>query len=145
MSPRRVGAVLTAVVLLAGPTACGDQEADYCAALKKHQSIFSDDGTGESLVENLSALTEISDDAPDDLSDEWQVFLGALGELRDKITAAGVKPADIVGGVRPDSVSEADWAEIKAAANELASPTVADALTGIDQQAKDVCKLQLGL
>ncbi|MCW2755606.1 MAG: hypothetical protein JWQ32_3017, partial [Marmoricola sp.] len=56
-----------------------------------------------------------------------------------------VKPGDISGGKPPSGVSDAQWDAIKNAANGLSAPAVDDALEGIGQQARDVCKLQLGL
>jgi hypothetical protein len=144
-SRRRVALVLSFCALLALPVACGDEEAKYCEMLGKHRTAFADDGSGQTLIAGLSAFKEIAKAAPDDLTDEWQVFLDALETLDQKLDAADIKPTDVVEGKQPEGVSDADWAAVQAAANNLGTPAVADALNGIDQQGKDVCKVQLGL
>ncbi|MFL6061208.1 MAG: hypothetical protein ACJ72E_08255 [Marmoricola sp.] len=145
--PVRGGAcavVLAALVLLAA--GCGkDQEQTYCDALHAKQTIFADDDSGQGFLPHLADLRALAKKAPDDLTDEWQVFLDALGDLSTAISSAGVKASDIVGGKQPAGVSDAQWAAIRAAANGLGSDSVAEALDGIDQEARDVCQLQLGL
>jgi hypothetical protein len=42
-------------------------------------------------------------------------------------------------------VSKAELQRIRAAATELASPDVVKAASGIEQQARDVCKVNIGL
>jgi len=139
--------VLALVVVLALlPTACGgSSESDYCAALKADQTIFADDGTGLELITNLPRLEKLAASAPDDLGDEWQTFVTALEALRDAVRAAGLQPRDFVDGQPPAGTSAAARKAIAEAANELATEDVVNAATGIEQQAKDVCKLQLGL
>ena len=138
--------VLTVLVLAVLPTGCGGtSEADYCAALKSDQTIFADDGTGLELITNLPRLEKLAADAPDDLDDEWQTFTAALESLRDAIRKAGLQPKDFVDGQPPANASATARTAVAAAANELASEDVVTAATGIEQQAKDVCKLQLGL
>ncbi|MGO4257496.1 hypothetical protein [Marmoricola sp. RAF53] len=134
-----------AVAVLLGATGCGDETQAYCDALKKDQHLFSDSGSGLELIDNLPELERLARKAPSDLDDEWQTVIGALEALRDAVRAAGVSPDDFANGAPPASLSAADKAAVAAAANEIASPDVVDALNGIDQQAKDVCKIQLGL
>ncbi len=142
---RRVGVGLAVTALLLTATSCGDDDGDYCGALTSNQTLFAEDGTGQELITKISNLADLAEKAPDDLADEWQVFLGALEALDGAIKDAGLDAADIVGGVRPAGVSDEEWTAIKSAADALAAAGVADALSGIDQQAKDVCKVQLGL
>ena len=54
-------------------------------------------------------------------------------------------PSDFVDGQAPAGLSAETRTRIAQAANELASEDVVTAADGIEQQAKDVCKLQLGL
>jgi len=140
----RVLAVAAVLVLL--PTGCGGtSENAYCAALKSDQTIFADDGTGLALITNLPKLLKLEAQAPDDLDDEWQTFTSSLESLRDAIAAAGLKPGDFVDGKPPAGTTAAARTAIAQAANELSDDDVVTAATGIEQQAKDVCKLQLGL
>lgn len=144
MTKRSIAAAV--VLALLGLTGCGsDSESAYCDALETNQSVFADDGTGLELIVNLPKLRVLEADAPDDLDDEWQTVLGALDALNDAITKAGVKPQDFAGGQPPAGLSTEDRARIAAAASEVAAEDVVEALTGIDQQARDVCKVQLGL
>ncbi|MCZ4500473.1 MAG: hypothetical protein JWQ74_3028 [Marmoricola sp.] len=139
---RLVLACGTALLLLA-PLACGNQYDDYCAALKKDAQIFSSDGVGNLLIADLPKLQALGAKAPDDLQDEWQTFLTGLGGLSKALAAAGVKAGEF-SGTRPADVTDAEWSAIQIAANNASSDDVAAASDGIDQQARDVCKLQLG-
>lgn len=122
-----------------------DSGPDYCAELGSAQGVFADDGTGRQLVADLPTYRRLGDAAPDDLGDEWQVLVGAITSLRDAIADAGITPGDYVDGEPPAGLSAADTAAIQAAASALSSPDVVAAAGGIDQQARDVCKIQLGL
>lgn len=141
----RLAGPLALVSVLACVAGCGNESQAYCGALKRDQEIFSDDGTGLQLIDNLPRLRVLADKAPSDLADEWQTALGALDALDQAIVHAGVKPSDFQNGAPPASLGATDKAAIAAAASEIASPDVVDAFNGIDQQAKDVCHLQLGL
>lgn len=142
-----VATVLLAVLGFAG-SGCGDEEAGYCQALSADQELFAqmqDDTSGLALLEHRSALHRLADKAPDDLSDEWQTFLGAVDAFAQTLDDLGVKPGDFVDGRAPAGLSETERARIASAASELSSDDVVAAANGIEQQAKDVCKLQLGL
>ncbi len=134
-----VGGVGTGLVLIF------DRDSDYCADLASAQGIFADDGTGRQLVADLPTYRKLAASAPDDLGDEWQVLVGAISSLGDAIAGAGIKADDYVNGEPPSGLPAADRAAIKAAATALSSPDVVAAAAGIDQQARDVCKIQLGL
>jgi hypothetical protein len=150
MRPRRsrVGAAVLGAVLLLLPQACGGGENGYCAAMSADQKLFAqmeDDPSGVGLLAHRGTLHDLGDRAPDDLTDEWQTFLGALDAFAKTLDQAGVKPGDFVDGRPPTGLSAAQRSRIASAASELASPDVVEAADGIEQQAKDVCKLQLGL
>jgi hypothetical protein len=150
MRPRRssVGTAVLGAVLLLLPQACGGGESGYCSAMSADQKLFAqmeDDPSGVGLLAHRDALHDLGDRAPDDLSDEWQTFLGALDAFAKTLDQAGVKPGDFVDGRPPAGLGEVERSRIANAASELASPDVVEAADGIEQQAKDVCKLQLGL
>lgn len=135
-------------MLLLAPQACGDDEAGYCSALSSRQQLFAEmqaDPSGLGLLKDRTMLHDLGDKAPDDLRDEWQTFLGALDAFAKTLDQTGVAPGDFVDGKPPDGLSTADRTRIAAAASELSSADVVAAASGIEQQAKDVCKLQLGL
>jgi hypothetical protein len=140
--------VLVVATLLGSLTACGDPAEAYCSALQSDQKLFAamqDDTTGLALLRHRAALHDLADKAPDDLTDEWQTFLGAVDAFAATLSEVGVKPDDFVDGKTPAGLSEADHTRIVNAANELSSDDVVEAANGIEQQAKDVCKVQLGL
>lgn len=149
MTLRGVGAAVLASALLVGLVGCGeDSEEAYCKAVKSEQEKFAEmqsDVSGLGLLEGLPTLRRLSAKAPDDLRDEWQTFLGALDAFSETLDEVGVEPTDFVDGKPPVGLSAAERTRIADAANELSSPDVVDAADGIEQQAKDVCKLQLGL
>lgn len=138
-------ALVLALGLLGG---CGNQEEDYCQALEADQEAFAamqQDTSGLGLLRQRPLLQRLADNAPDDLADEWQTLTGALDAFSDTLEEVGVDPEDFEAGTPPDSLSDADRSRIEEAADELSSADVVAAANGIEQQAKDVCKLQLGL
>jgi hypothetical protein len=148
MRPGRLPAAVAVAVLLLATTSCGDKEAGYCKALSSDQKLFAEmdeDASGLGLLSHRSDLHRLADKAPDDLDDEWQTFLGAVDAFAATLHELGVKPADFVDGKPPAGLSPSDRTRIANAASELSSQDVVVAANGIEQQAKDVCKLQLGL
>jgi hypothetical protein len=144
---RLVTAVLVGALAF-GVAGCGDKGKSYCAALKGDQEMFSemqDDTSGLGLLEHRSTFHKLGDKAPDDLADEWQTFNGAIDAFAQALDETGVEPGDFVNGQPPAGLSAADRTRIANAASELSSADVVEAANGIEQQAKDVCKLQLGL
>ncbi len=144
--------VFGATLVLAGrmPLAgCGEDSVDgYCAALKADQKQIAEmieSPSSTSLLSNLPLLRGLAEKAPDDLEDEWQAFVGAIEGLEEALDDADVKPSDFEDGKPPAGVSAADRQAIAAAATRITTDEVAAAATGIDQQARDVCKLNLGL
>jgi hypothetical protein len=150
MSRGRRTAVAAAVLtlLLGALVGCGGSENSYCGALKSDQQMFAemqDDTSGLALLRHRSALHHLADQAPDDLSDEWQTFLGAIDAFARTLDEARIKPDDFVDGQAPPGLDAQTRTRIANAASELAADDVVEAANGIEQQAKDVCKLQLGL
>ena len=141
-------AVLTAL-LVAGVSGCGgSQEDHYCAALSSDREEFAamvGDGSPTALVTHLPMLERLAAKAPDDLSDEWQAFLTPIRGLDDALHRAGVKPSDYHDGKPPAGLSAADTEAITQAADKLSAAGTVDAATGIDQEARDVCKINLGI
>ena len=121
---------------------------DYCSDLRGDQKEIADmieSDSPSSLLSHLPMLHDLADKSPDDLDDEWQVFLSALDSLEKAIKEAGVKPSDFQDGKPPAGLSAADRQAIADAANQIRSDEVVQAASGIEQQARDVCKVNLGL
>ena len=145
---RRLAATVLTLALSVTLCGCGDQEEQYCDALRKDRTrideIINASG-GDALLEGLPVFRDLADEAPDDLTDEWQTFLNALEGLQDALRDAGVKPSEFRDGKIPASVTGDDRRTIAAAADTLSSPPVVSAVSGIETQGRDVCKVNLGL
>ena len=90
-------------------------------------------------------LHDLAEKSPRDLTDEWQVFLRALDDLDQAIKDAGVKPSDFEDGKPPAGLSAAETKAITDAASRIRTDDVVQASSGIEQQGRDVCKVNLGL
>ena len=124
----------------------GDPQADYCARLQRDQQVFADlaDATTPAPGHRTRYFRDLAAQAPEDLTDEWQTFLNAVQGLADALRRAGVAPADFRGGKPPAGLRRGGKA-IRDAADVLSSDEVVSAASGIEQQARDVCKLNLGI
>ena len=144
---RRLAAVVAAVMLFS-LTGCGDPMEDYCSQLREDRKEFAEmleSSSSSALIGNLPMLRELSEKSPDDLSDEWRIFLDAIEDLDQAIERAGVKPSDFDDGKAPAGLSTGEKKAIAEAAGQMTTEEVITAATGIEQQARDVCKVNLGL
>lgn len=145
---RWVATGAAAVLLLGALAGCGSSGEDYCQLLEAEQERFAEmqeDSSGLGLLTQRPLLARLADKAPDDLRDEWKTLLGALDAFSGTLEEAGVEPGDFVDGEPPAGLSAEQRELIAEAADDLAALEVVEAANGIEQQAKDVCKLQLGL
>jgi hypothetical protein len=136
----RVAAVLLAAALLV--SGCADQQEKYCDAVQEHQQELGEvlgGGSADALLKALPIFRDLADEAPDDIRDEWRTVIDALEGLEDALEDAGVDPATYDRDHPPEGLSQADKDAIDAAARELTSERTVTALSGVDQQAKDVC------
>jgi hypothetical protein len=137
--------VVTLLLALAG---CGDPIEDYCSQLKQDRKQFAemlDSSSSSALLGNLPMLRDLAEKSPDDLADDWQTYLSAVEGLDDAIKDAGAKPSDFDGGKPPAGLSKADQKAIAEAASQITTQDVIDAASNIEQEARDVCKVNLGL
>ncbi|HEX7738792.1 MAG TPA: hypothetical protein VF426_04005 [Marmoricola sp.] len=160
MLPERLRSAAAAAVLgaaLLATTACGNPVHlitggnaidDYCAALNSHQRQFADMTSQNSpvaLLDARSMFKSLADKAPDDMTDDWQTLLLALDGLQKALDHAGVKASDYVDGKPPSTLSTAERKVIAVAADQLSAQSTVNAVDAIDQEARDVCKINLGL
>jgi len=99
----------------------------------------------DALLGHLPMLHDLAEKSPQDLTDEWQVFLRALDDLDQAIKDAGVKPSEFEDGKPPAGLSAAETKAITDAASRIRTDDVVQASSGIEQQGRDVCKVNLGL
>ena len=145
---RRIAAAALALALTATLAGCGNSEEKYCDALRKDRvqiDEMTNDTSSDALLDGLPLFQDLADQAPDDLTDEWQTFVNALEGLKDALDAADVKGSDFRDGKIPASVTGEKRQSIVAAADNLASSDVVSAVNGIETQGRDVCKVNLGL
>jgi len=157
MTRRLTAAVAVAVLLLGVLTGCtnpvtwvtgGNEYDEYCGDLSSHQVQFADmfaSSSVDALLKNLPMLEKIAPKAPSDIADDWQNFLTPIQGLQKALDKAGIKAADYHDGVPPEGTSAANRKAIGQAAALLATATATAAASAIDQEARDVCKLNLGM
>jgi hypothetical protein len=142
--------VLVAAVVLASLTAgCKDQQEKYCDSVRSHQQELGEvlgDGSPDALLKALPIFEKLADGAPEDLRDEWKTVIDAVAGLQQALEKADVDPSTYDRDHPPPGLSKADKDAIDAAAARLADQDTVTALSGVDQQAKDVCgtPLQVG-
>lgn len=146
---RRAGAGVAALVVLLA-SACGGEPSvdDYCGRLAEDREQIADilsAGDAGGLLDNVALFDQLRQDSPRDLRDEWDTLVTALEELRTALDDAGVEPDDFEGGEPPASLTGQQRRAVVAAADRVADPDVVAAASGIETQARDVCKINLGL
>jgi hypothetical protein len=147
--PVRYVGVLTALLLLP-LSGCGESSIEsYCGEVREHRrqlaEMVSSEQGPEALLDGLPLLRDLAEEAPDDISDEWQTFLNAVENLDSALDDAGVSPEEFEGGRPPEELSQAEREAVADAASGLTTDEVAGAAGGIEQQARDVCKVNFGL
>ena len=140
--------LLLLALVLPGLAACGSDQDAYCEAVEEHQTELSEivgSGEPDALLRALDVFEELQDEAPGDITDEWQQVVGSIEALRDALEAAGVDPATYDRQDPPADLDPDDQAAIDAAARQVGSGTTLRALQDLDQQARDVCQTPLTL
>lgn len=146
MTLRRSPAVVAGVVLLATVlTACGGGDG-YCDRVESHQAeigsaIRNGDPTG--ALQLLSAFQDLEAAAPDDTKEDYQLLVTRITGLRDALHDAGVDASSYDPRHPPAGLTPAERADIRRAAAQLATPDVAQALTSVQQEVRDVCHTPL--
>lgn len=142
---------LLPAVLLLGPllASCGaDPQEEYCQAVKDHQEELTEittSGKGTVLLDALPVFRDLAAESPGDIRDEWRQVVSSLEGLDEALAEAGVDPATYDPEKPPAGLAEEDRQRIEAAAGEVASSRTVEALSGVEQHARDVCKTPLSL
>lgn len=141
---RAVLAAVLGFVLLAG---CGDEQESYCDAVEERQGELSEiaaEGGPGAAFDVLPIYEELADEAPSDLTDEWRLVVDRLRSLEEAFEDAGADPATYDPQDPPDGLTREDRAAISRAAAALGAAETQEAMGGIEQHARDVCKTELG-
>ncbi|HEY0888903.1 MAG TPA: hypothetical protein VGE38_04760 [Nocardioides sp.] len=138
------------VLLLAVVTAgCStDPREAYCDAVSEHQESLGEilgQGGPAALLRALPIFRDLQEQAPDDIADDWQVLVDALGDLEQAVEEAGADPATYDREAPPAGVTAQEQSRIDAAAAEVGGEGTRAALAAVEQQARDVCHTPLAL
>jgi hypothetical protein len=143
-------ALLAGVLVLSGLTGCSSDTDAYCDALGDEREALdalarsSDKPDADMFASGLDVFDGLRQEAPDDIRDEWDTFYFAWEGVADAFERAGVTPQEYRSG-ETAGVGDAEAKAIEDAAAELGSQRVVEAGQGIEQHARDVCKVDLGL
>jgi hypothetical protein len=131
---------------------CGSDDgsdSSYCSTLKDERTELtklagraSEPGT-DVLTPTLDALGRLRKASPGDLRDEWDTVYYAWSSMVDAVEKAGVDPGDYRPGRIPEGVSAADARRLGEVAAQLTSPRVVEASRGLEDQARQVCHVEL--
>ena len=142
-----VGAAVLAVLLL-GLAGCGDPIEDYCSQLREDRKEFAEMLESESssaLLGNLPMLHDLAEKSPDDLSDDWQTICAPTRGWTTRSRTRGSSRRTSTAARRRPGSSKAEQQAIAEAAGQITTEEVITAATNIEQQARDVCKVNPGL
>ena len=154
----RLGVAAVAAIALLGAAGCGGDDADdpyaipdefqdYCEEVDEQQAPLSaalaTGGRASGLIEALPIFETLAAKAPEDIADDWEIVIERIHDLVDALDAAGVDPASYDRRHPPAGLDQEQRDAIDAAAVALVSPTTGEAMIGVEQHARDVCKTQL--
>jgi hypothetical protein len=149
---RRAAAALAAAVLATGLAACSDPQDDYCETFLDSRQRLSDlagqqaeaaqqGSEGVDVVTpTLESFEELRTLAPEELQDEWDTLVFAYRDLVEALEAAGVDPADFLGGEPPEDLPPDVRRELARVAGKIDSPRVVEAANGVEGHAAQVCE-----
>jgi hypothetical protein len=147
---RRIPAVVALVVAASLLAGCASDEESYCEVLAEEQKTLNDlaeqaaDAETDVLTPTLDSFERLRDAAPDELADEWDTVVFAYQALADAVAASGVDPAGYRPGGKPEGLSSAEARRLAAVASKLRSTRVAEAGSGIEDHANEVCGVDFG-
>jgi hypothetical protein len=144
---RRIGTWTAAAVLgaglLSGCSGGGDTEA-YCDGLKDAESAFSGNMDASAIEEISDTIGDLADDAPEEVSDDWETLDNAYGDFEDALEDAGLSTADLEDPEKLQGLEEEDMQKIQEATEAMGTDDVSEATDNIEKHAKDECDVDLG-
>lgn len=146
---RTAGSLAAALALVGVLGGCAqDQHERYCDTVEANQARLGEivsEGRWDAMIQARPVFEDLAREAPDDIRDEWRVVLEAVRGFEEAVAAADVDLSDYDPEDPPEGLTEEEQAEIERAAQQLASPNTAEALSSLEQQARDVCQTPLEL
>ena len=142
----RLGAAVGLLAVLA--TGCASETETYCGDLAERRDELTElaaSPDADALQETRDVLGELRDSAPADIEDEWSTLVFAYESLAEAFDDADVAPGEYDPASPPAEVTDEQARRIEGAAAELRTPRVVQAADGLEQHARDVCKVDLGL
>lgn len=154
---RHVAALCVATVLLVAVGGCGSDDDDpyaipdrfqaYCKEVEVHQAqigeALNSGGDATGLIKALPSFEALAAKAPDDIADDWDVVIEGINDLVDALDSAGVDPETYDRRNPPTGLDQKEKDAIDAAAVALVSATAGQAMSSVQQHARDVCKTPL--
>lgn len=137
---RAASLLLLAALVLAGCS--GDPQEDYCEAVTDHQRELTDVAASEdtgALFDALDTYDELREQAPRDITDDWDAVIEPLRALEQALADHDVDPSSYSSGEPPADLDEQGRREIEAAAREVGSERTVTAMAAVEQHALDVC------
>lgn len=125
-----------------------DRFASYCSTVEEHRSLIGvalKAGPTTGLIRALPSFEALSNKSPGDIADDWAIVIDAITELVDALDEADIDPASYSREDPPAGLTKADKDRIDAAATALGAPATVQALSSVEQQARDVCGSPLSL
>ena len=128
--------------------ACGDDKDGYCDAVSEHQEHLSEivgSGEPDAMLQALDIFQDLADQAPSDITDEWQQVVGSVEALEQALDDADVDGATYDRDNPPSGVTAQQKKAIDNAATRVGGAETLQAIKDLDQQARDVCHTPLTL
>ncbi|MDP9820450.1 hypothetical protein [Nocardioides massiliensis] len=129
-------------------TGCGNSTDAYCNDLEATvDELGSLTGTdADSMEKAFDAISDLADDAPDEVKDEWQVLDKQMEAIDDALDEAGLEFSDLgelSTGQLPEGVTEEQLTELGEKLQNLSGDEVQEAADTISEHAKDECDVDL--
>jgi len=126
----------------------GNSAEEYCNELKSAQDAFAsfngDDPT--KFSDAMQQLRDLSGQAPDDISGDWQTMVQAMDGLEAAVEDAGLSFEDLTtlgDGALPEGVTPEDITKLQADIKALDDPKVEQAADKISAHAKSECGVDI--
>ena len=154
---KHLGWTAAAVLALGALTGCGDSTEsadggnsteDYCEELTAAKDAFAsfDGGDPTKFSDAIKQLRDLSGQAPDEISGEWQTMVQAMDGLEAAVEYAGLtfEDLDTLGeGSLPEGVTLDDITKLQADIAALDDPKIEQAGNTISEHAQSECGVDI--